>query len=364
VVITGLINHHASLRAQPVEDPVPTSNTSVPTGSGSTATSDAPILLNDEDKPWNQGVSLEDRRSARELLLEGNRRFRIPLFTKAAERYVAALSKWKHPAFYFNLALAQLNLSLEVEARENLEHALQYGEEPLGVEQFQEAQKQLQEVERRLGRIRVSCRTPGAKVVLDGMTLFTGPGTYEGWAKAQDHEITARRPGYLFVAKQVTVSSGELQVVELKLITLSEAADASRRWTTWKPWLVIAAGGTIVTAAGLLQGVAARNFNAYNQAFPDLPCADPQKTNPPGCPKDDPGRMKLDDLLRRATRQQEVAVGGYLAGSSLVAAGVVLLYLNRPRLMERGAALSSVRNIAVVPAVSTDMVGISVTLSH
>ena len=198
---------------------------------------------------------------------------RVPLFAQAAEKYTTALSQWKHPGFYFNLALAQLNLGQEIEARENLEKALQHGEEPLGAEEFKEAQKQLQEVERQLGRIHISCQTPGAEVTMDGVTLFTGPGSYQGWAKAKTHELTAKKQGYLSEARRVTVSFGQLQDIELKLVTLSEAEDTSRRWATWKPWSVVAAGSAVAAAGGVLHALAFRNFNAYDKSFSGLECA-------------------------------------------------------------------------------------------
>ena len=48
------------------------------------------------------------------VFLEGNRLFKIPLFTRAAEKYIAAIEKWTHPALYFNLALTQLNLGQDL----------------------------------------------------------------------------------------------------------------------------------------------------------------------------------------------------------------------------------------------------------
>jgi hypothetical protein len=287
----------------------------------------------------------------------GNRRARIPLFVQAAEQYAAALGKWKHPVFYFNLAIAQLNLGHEVEARESLVHALQYGEEPLGAGQFHEAQKQLQDLERQLGRLRITCQAAGAEVALDGVTVFVGPGSYEGWAKAKDHEVTAKKAGYLPVARQVPVSSGKLEDVELRLITLSEATDASRRWAAWKPWAVVAAGVAITATGGGFDAFAARNFNAFDTEFSKLLCARDH-----GCQKEDVSD-RLNDRLTRARQQQAVAVGGYVIGGSLIATGIVLLYLNKPRLTE-GAASSSVNSVAVVPAVSGDMLGILAIVNH
>jgi len=339
VMLVGLIAGHTPLHAQ---------STSAPAATGA------------DDKPWNQGVPAENREAARALFLEGNRLFNVPLFARAAEKYRAALSQWKHPAFYFNLALAQINLGQEVEAHESLELALRYGEEPLGAEQFQEAQKQFQEVERLLGRIHITCQTQGADVALDGVTLFTGPGSYAGWIKAKDHEITASKPDYLPEAKRVIVSPGKLQEVDLRLVTLIEAADTGRRWAIWKPWAVVVAGAAVAATGGVLHAFSASNFSSYDKQFQQLSCA---KSG--GCPESDMGVSALNAQLNRATREQQLAVGGYLAGGSVIAAGVILLYLNRPRILERGAVpRSPAGNITIVPAMSRGRLGIVVSVSR
>jgi hypothetical protein len=321
-----------------------------------------PTVAGDDDKPWNRGVPAERRNAARDLFLEGNRLFKIPLFARAAEKYTAALRQWKHPAFYFNLALAQLNLGQDLEAHDSLEQALRYGEEPLGTLQFQEAKKQIQEVERQLGRIHVTCQTQGAEITLDGAPLFIGPGSYEGWVTAQPHEITAKKSGYLSEAKRITVSPGKLEHLPLKLITLNEASDASRRWAGWKPWAVVATGAAVAAAGGAFHALAARNFKDYDDQFLQLDCGmGPGEF--PGCTKDEIPQG-LNDQLNRARRQQQVAIGSYVAGGSVIAAGIVLLYLNRPRLVEQEATSSPARSVAIVPTVSADTLGVLVSVSH
>ena len=47
-----------------------------------------------------------------------------------------------------------------------------------------------------------------------------------------------------------------------------------------------------------------------------------------------------------------------------MAAGAVLLYLNRPHLMEREDTNPDAAGVAMVPVVSADMLGVSVTVSH
>lgn len=363
VMVTWLIHGPASLEAQPSNTPDP------PQAAQPGPPQSDPLATDASDKPWSQGVSPENRKAARPLFLEGNRLFQIPLFKQAAEKYAAALVKWKHPAIYMNLALAQLNSDREAEAHDNLEHALEYGEEPLGAAQFQEARRQLEDLNYQLGRIRVTCRTRGALVTLDGVPLFTGPGSYEGWIKAKPHELTARKPDYLSEARRVTVTPGTLHTIDLKLITLSEANDASRRWAVWKPWAVVAAGGAVVAAGGVFHGLSFGKFKAYDDKVVEMLGRDCGNPNPrtgtsEGCSKDILEMKGLNATLGRAKQQQEIAVAGYIVGSSLVAAGVVLLYLNQPRLREQGVEVSATSGIAIIPAVSSDMLGMLVNISH
>jgi hypothetical protein len=381
-VLAGLTGASSSSWAQSVSEPAPADAVQPPpndaepsapdvtqpplngaepsTGGGVIAT----IAIDALDKPWNRGVPEDRRWAARELFLEGNRLFRIPLFAKAAERYVVALGKWKHPAIYLNLAIAQLNAGQEVEARDSLEHALEHGEEPLGADNFRGAQQQFEEVTRQLGRIRVSCRTPGAQVTLDGASLFMGPGSYEGWVTAKEHEILAKKSEYLSEARRVTIISGQHQEIYLKLITLSEATDASRRWAVWKPGLVTAVGGVIVAAGGVLHTLAFKNFSTYDDKVALTKCGTPMDDPFSGCFKGDPELLRYDGLLRRARQQQQIAIGGYIVGVSLIATGVALLYMNRPRLEEMEPNRPPARRFSMGPMVSNDMLGVLIDISQ
>jgi hypothetical protein len=317
---------------------------------------DAPNIAGSDDMPWNKGVTEETRAAAREVFLEGNRLFKIPLFSQAVEKYNEAIDKWKHPAFYFNLAIAQINLSQYLDARENLERALKYGKEPLRADRFEEAQKQMIEVEHHLGRIRVSCPTSGAEITLDGATLFTGPGDHEAWVTAQAHEVTVKKPDYATQAKRVTVAPGGRELVSVSLRKLVE----DRPWAEWKPWAVIGAGVGIAAAGGVLHALSAHDFNAYDTGFQSLSCA------AMGCTEKqiDQGDPHLSSRLSRARLEQKIAVGGYVAGGAMIAAGAVLLYLNRPHVMEREDANPGAGSVALLPVVSADMLGVLVTVSH
>jgi tetratricopeptide (TPR) repeat protein len=335
-VLCAAIRHSAPARAEP-----------------------APVIRVDgDDRPWNRGVPLPVREAARDLFLEGNRLFLIPVYPRAADRYAAALGTWKHPAIYFNLALAQLNLGQAVEARDSLEQALQHGAEPLGAERFAEARRQLHEVEHQLGRIRIRCATPDAEVSLDGATLFVGAGSRERWVKATAHEVTAKRPDYLSEARRLTVAPGQVQDVELRLITLDEASDSGRRWRPWKPWAVVATGGAIAIAGGVVHALSFKSFKDFDNGFSQLDCV-----KAGGCSKQQIGPV-LSDQLATANREQQIAVGAYIAGGTVIAAGILLLYLNRPHLTEDDSPRASAGSVAIVPAVSPDLIGAVLRVSR
>jgi tetratricopeptide (TPR) repeat protein len=328
-VIAGLVAAPARLHAQPV---------------------DAPNIAGGENMPWNKGVPQDVRAAAREAFLEGNRLFKIPLFSRAVEKYAEALEKWKHPAFYFNLAIAQINLGQWLEAREDLELAMKYGPDPLRADRFEEARKQLVEVEHHLGRIRVSSPTSGAEITLDGAPLFTGPGQREIWVTARAHEVTAKKEDFGTQARRVAVAPGAHETVELSLRRMV-LEDPPK----WKYWTLVAAGAGVAAASGVLHGVSAHDFSTFDSGFAKLSCASD------GC-KPEQIDSQLNSRLNRARLEQKIAVGGYIASGALVATGAVLLYFARPRLVEQEETASR-GGLSLAPVVSRDMLGVVVTVS-
>lgn len=192
--------------------------------------------------------------------------------------------------------------------------------------------------------------------MLDGVLLFIGPGSYRGWAKATTSELTAKKQGYLSEARRVIVSPGVLQEIELKLITLSEATDQSRRWSAWKPWTVLVLGGLIVASGGFVHEQSSSEFSAYDDDFARQPCASD------GCtPEEIP--QNVEARLRYARRLQGISVGSYAAGGSLIALGAVLLYFNRPRFSEKPRAALTAGRVSLRPVITGHMLGIAVDLT-
>jgi hypothetical protein len=315
---------------------------------------DAPNIAGSDNMPWNRGISQQTRSDARAIFLEGNKLFKVPLFSQAVEKYMAAIEKWKHPAFYFNLAIAEINLSQYLEAREHLELAMQYGPDPLRADRFTEAKKQMIEVEKHLGRLRVRSPTRDAEITVDGVTLYNGPGDRTIWVTPRAHELTGKKPDYATQAKRVNVAAGSLETVDLSLRKLVE----DRPWALWKPWAVIIGGVAIAGASGGLHAFSARGFSNYDAGFVKLGCATM------GCTQAqiDMGNPKLTPELNHARLEQRLAVGGYIGAGALIAGGIVLLYFDRPHVMEREDP--NPNGVSVVPVVSSDMVGLSVSVTR
>src|SRR5512140_3282512 len=84
------------------------------------------------DKPWAAGVPQDKQDQAFKAYDEANNLFAQGEYTKAMEKYDAAIALWDHPGIRYNRAICLINLDRPVEAFQDLNAALKYGEEPLG----------------------------------------------------------------------------------------------------------------------------------------------------------------------------------------------------------------------------------------
>jgi hypothetical protein len=338
VVTTGLLAARAPAHAQAI---------------------DAPNIAGGDDMPWNRGVDAETRSAARAIFLEGNRLFKIPLFSQAVEKYNEALAKWQHPAFHFNLALTEINLGQYLEARDSLLRAVQYGPAPLRQDRYDEAKKQLVEVEKHLGRVRVTCDIPGVEVTLDGAKVLIGPGERVAWVVPRAHDLTATKSAYRAQEVHVTVAAGATENVAMSPHKLIE----DRPWAVWKPWAVVMTGAAIVAAGGVFHALSAHEFAQYDDGFSRLTCAALGCTEMQIRDPNQNGSPQLGARLDRARLEQRIAVGSYVAGGAAIAAGVYLVYRNQPHITEQdGPPPGEPRGVAVTPVVAPDMLGVLVTM--
>lgn len=297
-------------------------------------------------KPWVCSVSSERQERATELYEDGNQLYKASLFTGAAARYRAALSYWDHPAIHYNLALAQIGLDRPLDAFRSLEAALRYQGQALESEVLDQASAKLASLRERISEVHVVCDEPGAAVTLDGKPLFTGPGETKHLVLVGEHQIDARKPGYVTASKQLDLTSGTDTTVTLTLIPERDAIHRVRKWRRWLPW-------TIATVGAATTGIGLVLHRQSNTTYADF-IVRFRAQCPNGCAAYPPG---LESLYDRARRQQGLAYGAYVGGGLAVLVGLSMVYLNRERLVENRALRDLVR-LSVTPVVSEDLAGV------
>lgn len=331
---------HASERAMDLEDLELLGDESAPT----------PATPGRAGAPWAQGVAADQQHRAREVFLEANQLARDRFFATAATRYKQAIAIWPHPAFHYNLALAQLELDQIIEARSSLDRALQDGAEALG-DKREPARRWLAVLDSQLGRIEVRCDEPGAQVVLDGQPLFTGVGQRERVVRPGVHQLVATKPGLAPVVQQIVLAPGERGRVGL-VFQYPEVTVTERRWAAWRSWSVVGVGAALTLGGAYLDRRSTGAFDDYDSQLGER-CRPMQ-----GCTDDDIDPA-LEDLRQRAQRAQRLAMASYVAGGAVLATGAVLVYLGRERHVRRQERPASSSLSALVPMVSPEVAGVS-----
>lgn len=269
--------------------------------------------------PWAVGVTPERKTEAQRLLELGNAALLEGNHKVALEHYQAAIEQWDHPAIRFNMVRALIYLERDVEAYDNLELALKYGEAPLEPQIYAQAQDFRKLLLGKITEIEVSCKEPSAKVTLDGKDLLTCPGTASRRLTAGPHQLVARKDSFLTYTSEEMLMPGKKQRLAIDMVPLTEATVTKRRWASWKPWAVVGGGAFIAGVGGLLQWKASRDFDRYDRHV-ERDCADT------GCAKADLDTT-LEDLAKLENR---VAIGMMAVGGVALAGGLWMLWLNRP----------------------------------
>jgi tetratricopeptide (TPR) repeat protein len=293
-------------------------------------------------------VSLEIRAQARELFLEGNKLLKIPLFADAAEKYKQALALWPHPAFYYNLVIAQLNLVQPVEAYHNLEKAMEHGPTILGERRYQQGLRYRAQLQKQLGFVTVRCDEHDAHVRLDGQLLFTGSGRHEVVVLPGSHQIVASKTGRVPETRELVISPGERIEVEMRL-RMPERVETERYMPAWAPWAGMGVGVAVVAVGGYLDWDSTQALQEHDDTF-DRDC-------PRGCTTAE--AEELASWLSRADSKKRAALGLYIGGGALAVGSAILIYVNRERVVRTEVQPGAV---SVTPVWSSTMAGISLSV--
>lgn len=280
-------------------------------------------------RPWSDGVPLEKRQRAYELFKEGNGIIKEGFFGKAAEKYKEALTLWEHPAFHYNLGIAQMNLDQLIDAYERFLAARKHGARPITREKFDQAQKYLDMLRSKLGEIEVVCNEPGAEVAVDGKPLFAGPGRQRVMVRPGGHRAEATKRGYLPGVEEVVLNPGDSKRVTVTP-QMPEHLATVRRWPQWIPWAIAGAGAVVLAGAGALDHLSTRRFDAFDRDFDEL-CGGYLGCEDASVPDGLHAKLEQGRSLQWAARVT------YLVGGVTAMTSVSLLYLNRERIVrERG----------------------------
>ena len=276
----------------------------------------------DPPTPWAKDVPLAQQEQARALFEDANQLFAQQAHGPALDRYRAAVALWDHPMIRFNMAVTEIRLDHVLDAAEDLQAALRFGQTPFTAELYQQALDYQALLAGRIGELDVSCAQPGVQVSLDGKPWFDGPGQRRIRVLAGEHVVAADRAGFVPRSSRVVVAGRAVATHRIELVSLDAAAHLEYPRPRWIAWTV-AGSGAAIALGGLGFYLAGRNqMDAFHSDFASSCEA--------GCEAD----LASHPLLRRerdsAVLQGKIAVSMVTAGGAIAIGGIVLAILNRP----------------------------------
>jgi len=298
---------------------------------GLLAQSSAPVAVNAEAKA-----------KAQSLLTEGSALYEKGDYADALEKFKQAFATYDSPKLLFNIGQANRDLGRPVEALEAFEQFLA-GAHDAAPETIEDAQKSVDELQKKLGRLRVECQTENATISLDGKDVGLTPLTKLLWATPGRHQVTARHWNFAPAVDNVDVRAGAVHLVRIVLqvpsaktveskashsdssvgqVDLSpkepQSSESSRGWWMGRTWTWVAAGSAVLFTAG-----AATAGLAMQSKYDNL-----SKT----CGNTSPSRLACSesDISAVTARRNAANVMWALAGASAVTAVVLFMVEGHP----------------------------------
>ncbi|MDB4956160.1 MAG: hypothetical protein JWO36_3729 [Myxococcales bacterium] len=349
-----------TVHAQPAP---PTRGSGSGSGSGSGTTTPAEkagtnetLSKGGDTRPWAAGVAPNEQKSALQTFHDGNLQLNDGLFAKAAEKYRDALKHWDHPAIHYNLALAEMNLDQPIQASEDFDASVRFGEAPLqSKDKFDNAKGYLLLLKNQIAEVEVTCNKTGAKVMVDSQLVFTAPGTYKGKVRAGKHTFVAELEGHPTRIDAPYISPGPPFRIELKLYTARELTRYHRKWQkTWVPYVVIGSGALIGAISGIVALSATNDYASYDQKV--AACSTGSGVGMSGCG----ATSDLTSIRSGADTKRTLAFVGYGIAGATIVTGALLAYLNRPEAYQIRAEDLQDEHLTFAPIVSPTMAGASI----
>ena len=274
---------------------------------------------------WSVGVTDAQKATAQKFLEAGNALFLDKKYGEALDQYKAAVGEWDHPAIRFNIVRCLIQLDRPVDAYDNLKLALKFGAAPLEEAVYTEALSYDKLLANQITDLTIECTQPGVKLTLDGHQLATCPAKEARRVTPGEHQVVGTHSGMLTRTVEVVAIGGKQQSFTIKLDPLAKAARVEHRWAQWVPWGVFI-GGFAVGGFGVMFNVwAANDIETYDTAIarecPTTACD----------VENDEALDRYKDLDDSARTKNTVGISLLITGGAAIAAGGVMLYLNRGR---------------------------------
>src|SRR5688500_531216 len=91
------------------------------------------------ERPWEAGIPKDKRDRAQAIFAEGNTLFAQQAHQPALDKYRQAIALWDHPLIRFNMAVTRIRLDRILEAADDLDAALRFGDQPFSAELYRQA---------------------------------------------------------------------------------------------------------------------------------------------------------------------------------------------------------------------------------
>jgi hypothetical protein len=275
-------------------------------------------------KPWAVGVPQDVQDKASALYEEGNQLFAQQAHAPALEKYRAAIALWDHPLIRFNMAVTEIRLDRVLEAADDLDKALRYGDQPFTKDNYQSALDYKKLLDGRVGYVEASCDQAGAHLLLDGRPWFDCPGKQKQRVLAGEHAVVGEKTGMLTSSQKLVVAGGATASGKIALVSLDSAVVLHYPYRRWIPWTMAAVGAAIgIAGAGaLIVGNSGINQFEADYATQCAAGCEPGLTAPEHRP--------LAEEKSSAELKQKLGVAMIGAGGAVAITGLVLAILNRP----------------------------------
>ncbi len=273
--------------------------------------------------PWDDGVPPETQDAANVLYKQGNVLFAQKAHAAALEKYRAAIALWDHPGIRYNMAVSEMRLDRTLEALDDLERALRYGDAPFTPELYTQALDYLALLGKQVGTIEASCTQSGTSVLLDGKQWLVCPASQRARVLAGEHTLVGEGSGYMTRSRRVFVTGGAAVSEQLALVTERDAMVVTYRYRRWVPF-AIAGTGVSIALGGLAFWVAGQNQMDHFDTALAKRCGS-------GCEPDLSDQPELRDQRDSAQLKGTIATWMVAVGSATGIAGALLVALNRPR---------------------------------